>query len=250
MGRFCFAVRVWIVVVLFAFWLGLYRGFSLTISITATGDNYLYYYDWKDGFWKKLDKDKYDSWKKSSSVDIVDFNGGYDYLVFAVKNKGTGSSGNGSGLLVQIDISNGIQILSDDSWEVYHIANGWDEMPQFDVATYLSYSWDKADWYAYNNGNINPNHLEASGKDSDGISFWYEENESRPISGIDLAAKWIWTGENFSSTMDKGALFRVKIPSSQKGPSPVVPEPGALSMLLIGIGNVALWRRRKEERCP
>ncbi len=235
MGRFSFAVRMWIAVVLFVLGPGLYKGFSVTITITATGDNYLYYYNWERGSWEKLNNDDYDSWKRSASVRIKS-SGGYDYLVFAVKNKGNGSNGNGSGLLAQIDISNRIRIFSDDSWQVSPVSEGWDKMPQFDVVNYRSYSWNKAEWYAYNNGEINPNHSEADGRDCDGKSFWYEENGSKPISGIDLTAKWIWTGKNFSSEMDKGALFLVRIPPvDNKSSNSVVAEPNTIALLLFGL---------------
>ncbi len=221
--------------------IGGYYGFSITITITATGDNYLYYYNWNSGGWEKLDAKRYNSWKKSASLTL-DWSDTWDYLVFAVKNRGKGSWGNGAGFLAQIDLSTGDRILSDENWEVFPIASAWSGVPDFDVLSYFSSPWQRPEWYAYNSGGVNPDHPEAEGDTLDDVSFWYKENKFRSISGIALEAKWIWTDYNFSTRMDKGALFRIRI-CSQKNIDPLVPEPSSLVMLLVGVTLILPKRR-------
>ncbi len=217
--------------------------YAIPITITATGDNYIYYYDWVNQSWQKLDDADYDSWKVPAQVSL-EWDNGYGYLVFAVKNRGTGSSGNPAGLLAEVEVSNWGSVLSGESWEVFGISGGWTGLPNFDVWDYLSCSdWVGASWYASNSGEINPNYPQADGIDTDLVAFWYEENGNQGISGIDLQARWIWTDRNFSADMDKGALFRVRVPQPNKIPDPVVPEPTGLSLFLLG-GILGLVRKR------
>ena len=217
------------------------RAYSFPITITATGDNYLYYYDWAKNSWEKLDEQDYDSWKSASMVSL-DWDSDWEYLVFAVKNRGTGSSGNPAGLLAQIDMG-GVKVLSDESWEVFGISNGWSGVPGFDVEDYLQRTgWSKAEWYADNMGAVNPLHSEAD-EDGDGVSFWYESNGGS-ILGIGDEAKWIWTGRNFSSDMDKGALFRVSIDDPQNAPLQVAPEADSFALVLVGFLVVMGYTRQ------
>jgi len=210
------------------------RGYSFPITITATGDNYLYWYNWGSNGWEKLDDQDYDSWKASSTLTL-DWGDNWGYLVFAVKNRGNGSPGNPAGLLAEVNV-NGEDVYSDESWDVFSIPEAWSGVPAFDVQVYLSMAgWHNATWYAYNSGAVNALYPMVD-SNHNGLSCWYDNNGGA-ISNIDGVAKWIWSENDFSFSMDKGILVGLDISSiyNTNAPADIVPEPNSFILLFMGI---------------
>ena len=56
------------------------------------------------------------------------------------------------------------------------------------------------------------------------------------ISGISTNANWIWDADNFGTTTPEAVWFRTSIT--------ILPEPGTLALLLIGLAGLASLRRR------
>ncbi len=218
---------------------------AFSLTITATGDNYLYYYNWAKETWQKLDAKTYNSWKTPATLTL-EWDADHPFLLLAVKNRGSGSPGNPAGLLAQVEIPDQV-IVSNSSWEVLAVPSAWSGTELSDPQEYLGQTgWQPAQWYAANSGEINPARPEADGTNNNGKSLWYEENDRSPIQNIIEEAEWIWTNNNFSPDMDKGAIFRIRIPSQgNSSSSSVVPEPSNLSLLFLGLLPVSLVIRQK-----
>jgi len=158
-------------------------------------------------------------WRKPDSFAIDLAPGTYEFI-FKVKNDPNPDAKNPGGFLAQIS-SGSTTVLSSLAWEV-----------SLDGKTWTS---PATQWAKNQGGNAAPY-----------SNIWYVNNGNKSIVGIDTQAFWLWTENNFfakacsnkltANCTDQTVFFRVSFT--------VVPEPGALALLVAGLLGAGLARRR------
>ena len=146
------------------------------------------------------------NWKIADAVTVA-LGAGIHWFMWGVDNLGGASGGNPAGLLAEITWDT-MTNASSSAWEVSLDGGG---------------SWAAATEWASNDGSAN---------------IW-TNNNGGPIAGISGAANWLWSADNFTSETPAFATFRTSITIT------ALPEPGTLSLLVIGFASIAWVRRRK-----
>ncbi len=209
---------------------------AVTMHISVTGDNYIYFFAEDQAKWQGISNG---TWKKSYSFDLpLDEDDGV--LYFAVRNKGIGSSGNGAGFLGEFRIDDGVftgvhrnYLLTGD--QGIYIAKlpdwlSWSSgAPDIDLADLSLLDW------------VGPVSWGMNGE----TNFWFDANGG-PIEGISVSAQWLWFSENFNPLAPNVGIFKVEfsIEKAPKAPSGLVPEPNSLFSLSLGLILLGIPRRR------
>jgi hypothetical protein len=160
------------------------------------------------------------SWRAADTATLDLAPGTYTFM-FEVKNERNPSGTNPGGFLAQIS-SGSTTVLTSLAWEV-----------SLDGKTWTS---PATQWARNQGGNAAPYN-----------NLWYVNNGNKSIVGIDTQAFWLWTQNNFfdractngltRSCTNQTVFFRTGVT--------VVPEPGALALLGLGLVGFGVARGRR-----
>lgn len=188
---------------------------AIPITITYTTDNRIdppYWGLCEDSSCQTgtiLPTDSYAGDWRFADTYTLDLGAGTHYFAWFGLNMGTGSETNPAGFLAEITWAGG----SSSS------GSAWDIATPFDDVFAGTANWVSATEYGANGG----------------ANIWTSVNGG-PVAGISGNAQWIWSANNFNAEMDREVVIRTSIR--------IVPEPGTLALLGVGLLAIGLIRRR------
>jgi len=208
---------------------------TVTISTATTCDNY---YDlYVDGNWQLSTTYPGNGWNTPETWSVPLAAGQQHVVAVKGSNLEPYSSYNPAGFLGEIepdpgnwfageDLSHTHLIVTDSQWKIYYVGHNSTDAPPDDSQgrNWTEAQYDDSGWLSA--FEIGPN----------GCSPW------GTVTGIDGSAKWIWT-ENWNDTRPSGSL--PDTPVYFRRTFTPVPEPLTMAGLVMGLGNLVGYIRRR-----